>query len=468
VWRGLHYAILSLEARKPNGFAYTNTDADWRWLQEKAADAARWLGYLPFEAIHDQRNPNWTVRRFKEPTPRATLSVGFEVTIPDADDMIPEIQVDGFVGVQPYKLVLWGEKSSLDPALRPVAEQRKADLYLPTGEISDTLLHQMASIGAEDGRPMVVFCFSDCDPAGWQMPISIGRKLQAFRDLEFPELEFEVHPVALTPGHVREYGLPSTPLKATERRADAWTAAMGIEQTEIDALAALQPDLLDRLARQAIAPFYDTGLDRRVAEARNWWLQEAQARVDATLDQEHLDRVREDASGRLEELREQIDNLNEELAVDVDDFDLPDFEIPRPRSPVRVCRWSRRTGISPSSAAGSSNRRPTETANDPTTKCPGRRHNGPGAGHKELPLMSDPNLPPDPEPAEPTVHELLLARIDEHCRLLGLELDQVAEACEQLEPERARSCRNAITMASMMIDEIRLRAHARPLDAPGQ
>jgi hypothetical protein len=62
-----------------------------------------------------------------------------------------------------------------------------------------------------------------------------------------------------------------------------------------------------------------------------------------------------------------------------------------------------------------------------------------------------------------TVRELLLARIDEHCRLLGLELEQVAEACEQLEPERARSCRNAITMASVMVDEIRLRAHARPL-----
>ena len=34
---------------------------------------------------------------------------------------------------------------------------------------------------------------------------------------------------------------------------------------------------------------------------------------------------------------------------------------------------------------------------------------------------------------------------------------------EQLEPERARSCRNAITMAPVTIDEIRLRAHARPL-----
>jgi hypothetical protein len=78
--------------------------------------------------------------------------------------------------------------------------------------------------------------------------------------------------------------------------------------------------------------------------------------------------------------------------------------------------------------------------------------------------MTDPNLPPDREPAEPTVRELLLARIDEHCRLLGLELDEVAKACEQLERERARSCRNAITMCSVMVDP--LRAHARPLDEP--
>jgi hypothetical protein len=30
-------------------------------------------------------------------------------------------------------------------------------------------------------------------------------------------------------------------------------------------------------------------------------------------------------------------------------------------------------------------------------------------------------------------------------------------------PERARSCRNAITMAPVMLDEIRLRAHAHPI-----
>jgi hypothetical protein len=69
----------------------------------------------------------------------------------------------------------------------------------------------------------------------------------------------------------------------------------------------------------------------------------------------------------------------------------------------------------------------------------------------------------DEPTVEPTVRELLLARIDEHCRLLGLELDQVAKATEQLAPERARSCRNALTMASVMADEIRLRAHSQPI-----
>ena len=40
----------------------------------------------------------------------------------------------------------------------------------------------------------------------------------------------------------------------------------------------------------------------------------------------------------------------------------------------------------------------------------------------------------------------------------------VHAGCLDLAPERARSCRNAITMASVMVDEIRLRAHARPLN----
>ena len=80
--------------------------------------------------------------------------------------------------------------------------------------------------------------------------------------------------------------------------------------------------------------------------------------------------------------------------------------------------------------------------------------------------MPDPESHDDERTVAPITLELLLDRIDEHFRLLGLELDQVAKACEQLAPERARSCRNALTMCRVMVDEIRPRAHARPLDEP--
>ena len=87
---------------------------------------------------------------------------------------------------------------------------------MPTGEISDTQMYIMAKAGAEDGRKLIVFTLADFDPSGWQMSISIGRKLQALKDLLFPELEFEVRPTGLTGDQVEKLDLPSTPLKETE------------------------------------------------------------------------------------------------------------------------------------------------------------------------------------------------------------------------------------------------------------
>jgi hypothetical protein len=67
---------------------------------------------------------------------------------------------------------------------------------------------------------------------------------------------------------------------------------------------------------------------------------------------------------------------------------------------------------------------------------------------------------------DPKVRDLLLAKVDELTASMATQLAEVRDVTEQLHPERARSCRNAITMAATMIDEIRLRAHARPLDEP--
>jgi hypothetical protein len=176
-----------------------------------------------------------------------------------------------------------------------------------------------------------VFTISDCDPAGYQMPISVARKLQALQDLLYPDLDFEVRPVALTVDQVREMGLPSTPLKETERRADRWRDAFGVEQTEIDALCTLQPDALRKLVQDAVEPFFDSTLGARVWAAKEEWTAAAQAELDAHLDAGILDTIREQAGVRLAELESEIETLNKALRQSVPtNVTLPAVVIPDP------------------------------------------------------------------------------------------------------------------------------------------
>jgi hypothetical protein len=336
--RGLHYVLATDETVKPNGDSYRNTDDDWVWLQKKPADAARWLGYVPFDRITDQRNAPPTVRLWKPPEPRPYISAEVAVDIPDADELEPTVGIywvdaegkvrGGFGAAQPYKLVLVGEKSSLDDVLAPIAARYEADLYLPTGEMSDTLIHRIASVGKADGRSMVVFYFADCDPSGWQMGISLSRKLQAFQALGIGPDEWQVRRVALTVDQVREHGLPSAPLKETEKRADRWRQAMGVEQTEIDALAALRPDLLRRIARDALDPFFDSTLEQRSWQAYDAWQTDAQTALDNALDADRLDEIRAEAEQQLGQLREQIDAINDAMRISPGDVELPPIAPP--------------------------------------------------------------------------------------------------------------------------------------------
>jgi hypothetical protein len=65
-----------------------------------------------------------------------------------------------------------------------------------------------------------------------------------------------------------------------------------------------------------------------------------------------------------------------------------------------------------------------------------------------------------------SVRAQLLARVDDITGRMAELLEEVRTVTEQLHPERARSCRNG--MCSVMVDEIRLRAQARPLDEAEQ
>jgi hypothetical protein len=335
--RGAHYFVFG--ETKPNGLPYTGSYGDWVWIQ-KAIKAARWLNYIPFEQITDQRNVPPVERIYSRPEPQPTIASGLGVEIPDIDDVLPIADVEDFTGSQRFHLVFFGEKSSLEPELDPLAQYFQADLYLPTGEISDSMLYRMAWRAVEDGRPLIVIPFSDCDPAGWQMPVSIAHKLRALKILHFPTLEFRVFRGALTPAQVKAINaagdpLPSSPLKVTEKRGDRWQAMMGVEQTEIDAVAVRRPELFRQMVRDAAAPFFDDTLENRVEETRDAWREQAQAVVDDHMveragGEEAWEVVKADVAERLDRMRADIEEIDGLMEVDPDDLylDLPDIDLP--------------------------------------------------------------------------------------------------------------------------------------------
>jgi hypothetical protein len=333
--RGLHYSLVSSTSlTKPNGARYLNNADDWEWLQAEASKAARWLGYVPFDRIVDERNspPIIVVNGNGAPEVEIGLGATIEVSVPDLEDIKPTVYLANFKAQQKHRLVVYGEKISLAEVAKPLCERHQADLFLPTGEITDTQLHLMAKTGAEDGRPMLVLILADFDPSGHQMSVSIGRKLQAFKDLLYPDLTFEVIPIALTEAQVRDLDLPSTPLKETERRADRWREEHGgLEQTEIDALATLRPDVLRQIMVDAFDRYFDHSLDRRAEEVRDAWLLEAQEVLDQAIDADLIAALHAEAEVRLGEIRAEVNRINDQLRSStevLDDVTLPPLPDP--------------------------------------------------------------------------------------------------------------------------------------------
>lgn len=324
--RGLHYAVLG--RARPDGPIYVSDDDSAKWLGF-AAKAARWLGTVPFERIVDHRNAAPVIFEHADRTPAPWIGVETTLDEIDVDDFRPTLYLPE-VEIQPYRLVIWSEKSSTEDVLAPIAERYRADLYLGTGEASDTLIHKMAGDADDDGRPVVILTVTDADPAGWQMPISIARKLQAFKVALFPELQFRVRRVALTPEQVRDYDLPSTPLKPKERRASKWRAEMGIEQTEIDALATLRPEVLAELIEQAIAPFYDAAAEAAASETRRRWHAAAQVSLNESINADEAARLRAEVEDALDELRELERQAAELTDLTVDDLDPVELPVAEP------------------------------------------------------------------------------------------------------------------------------------------
>jgi hypothetical protein len=295
-----------------------------------AAKAGRWLGYVDFERVHDNRNdPPELIARETICKPVADCRTA--AYAPD-DDFDLKVSVGRFTARQPWQIAIFGEKSSLKGPLLPLCRDYSADLYICSGEISDTLIYDIAKSAAADGRPLLMLTLSDFDPAGRQMPVSIAWKLQAFRVLKFGNLHFRVLPVALTEEQAVEFNLPSTPLKPTEGRADRWREEFGREQTEIDALLALHPGVLQNFVREAIASYFDDTLRNRLYDAREAWLEEAHEAVNQAIVADDDDEAgsyqtcAREAAENLEDAIQELDAIGQRI---IDDGILPPIAVPQ-------------------------------------------------------------------------------------------------------------------------------------------
>ena len=339
--RGLFYRIVARGGIiRPDGQAFINTAENWYWLSDYAAKAARWLRYTPFSRVRDERNAAPFLRLPDAPPGPGLGSfvLGGDLEIPELDALLPRLKVDPPRGVQPYRIVLIGEKSSLVDVLLPVAEIVQGELLLPSGESSDSTINEAVERAAEDGRPAVFLYFADFDPSGHQMPISISRKIQAMRRLLHPDLRADVHRVALTISQVLQYKLPDNPIKPSETRRGPWLAAFGHEQVEIDALASLAPDTLRQIALDAVKPFFDFTLQERCVAAADAWYEDAVRRIDNHPAREvlrnklaaaHRRLVR--AAGNLHRVRDGgFADLKVEVGIEDTSIDAPEAEITVP------------------------------------------------------------------------------------------------------------------------------------------
>ncbi len=109
---------------------------------------------------------------------------------------------------------------------------------------------------------------------------------------------------------------------------------MGWEQTEIDALATLQPDVLRRIVNDAVIPFYDHTLGPRIYAARSEWESAANAQIREQFDGDSMEALKSAAEERIEEMCDELDEIRsvleesmKEVKVDVPKPAIPNSEI---------------------------------------------------------------------------------------------------------------------------------------------
>ena len=110
------------------------------------------------------------------------------------------------------------------------------------GYASLSFLHSAAEVIADLEVPTFIYHLGDYDPSG----VNAGEKIeQTLRELA-PDAEIHFERIAVTPGQIDKWSLPTRPTKASDTRSKKFGSDISVE------LDAIDPDYLRALVRQAI------------------------------------------------------------------------------------------------------------------------------------------------------------------------------------------------------------------------
>jgi hypothetical protein len=136
----------------------------------------------------------------------------------------------------PEIVEVWLEKDALKGVVQPVIDRWRVDLMVCRGYPSLSYLHDAAEFANEAAKPLVIYYLGDYDPSGQDIPRFIYYRLGEFG------VDFTLEMLAVTPGQIEAWQLPSRPTKRTDTRSRGFAA----RSVELDAVPPPQlRDLVD-------------------------------------------------------------------------------------------------------------------------------------------------------------------------------------------------------------------------------
>jgi hypothetical protein len=333
----IHYRIVSAEkpVERPDGAGpYLNTASCWGLLVNASRDA-RYLGLIPEDALVDRRAP--------PPIEHFTAAAEGELEVRDfslygLDEDFPDLPSIAFAGANygpPVLVEVWAEKTTANDVLAPLARRYGANLITGVGEMSEVSTRLFLDRVRAAGTPGRILYVSDFDPAGRSMPVAVARKIEFALHKSGEDLDVHLDPLVLTEDQCREYRLPRTPLKETEKRAARFEERFGAGATELDALEALHPGELERIVRAGIERYLDPDLPRRHAVALQEYRHSLRRITEAVHAQyeDDVDALRgeyADLVAAFSAWRDRAEVTFDRIADDLRDVELPPFFEPRP------------------------------------------------------------------------------------------------------------------------------------------